>query len=83
MVDRILLNCPGVSRESVLQKLEAERSRAGGLISDEALLRMIAAGFGCELLGGEAASHVLLVKAAGARLSGWLAAALYGPRGRE
>jgi replication factor A1 len=62
MVERILSSCPGVSRESVLERLEAERSRAGGLISDEALLRMIAAGFGCEILGGETAVHVLLVR---------------------
>jgi ssDNA-binding replication factor A large subunit len=62
MVERILSSCPGVSRESVLERLEAERSRAGGLISDEALLRMIAAGFGCDFLGGETAVHVLLVR---------------------
>ncbi|MGD0978171.1 MAG: OB-fold nucleic acid binding domain-containing protein [Candidatus Bathyarchaeia archaeon] len=62
IVERILSSCPGVSRESVLEKLEAERSRAGGLISDEALLRMIAAGFGCEILGGEATVHVLLMR---------------------
>lgn len=61
MVERILSCCPGVSRESVLEKLEAERSRAGGLISDEALLRMIAAGFGCDFPVGEAAVHVLLL----------------------
>jgi len=61
MVDRILSSCPRVSRESVLQRLEAERSRAGGLISDEALLRMIAAGFGCEM-GVEATEHVLLLR---------------------
>jgi ssDNA-binding replication factor A large subunit len=61
MVERILSSRLGVSRESVLQRLERERSRAGGLISDEALLRMIAAGLGCEM-GGEAAEHVLLLK---------------------
>jgi replication factor A1 len=62
MVERILSSCPGVSRESVLERLEAERRRAGGLISDEALLRMIAAGFGCEILGSETAAHVLLLR---------------------
>jgi len=61
MVERILSCCPGVSRESVLERLEAERSRAGGLISDEALLRMIAAELGCDFPVGEAAVHVLLV----------------------
>lgn len=62
MVERVISSCPGVSRESVLERLEAERSRAGGLISDEALLRMIAAGFGCEILGDETAVHALLVR---------------------
>ena len=61
MVERILSCCPGVSRESVLERLKAERVRTGGLISDEALLRMIAAGFGCDFLGGEASLHDLLV----------------------
>jgi len=60
MVERILSSCPGISRKSVLQKLEGERSRAGGLISDEALLRMIAAGLGCEM-DSEVAEHVLLL----------------------
>jgi len=62
MVERILSSCPGVSRETVLERLEVERSKAGGLISDEALLRMIAAGLGCEILGNETAAHVLLVR---------------------
>jgi replication factor A1 len=61
-VQRILSCCPGVSRESVLERLEAERRRAGGLISDETLLRMIAAGFGCEVLNGEAVAPALLLR---------------------
>ena len=62
LVERILSSCLGVSRESVLERLDAERRRAGGLISDEALLRMIAAGFGCEILGGEAVAPALLLR---------------------
>jgi replication factor A1 len=62
MVRWILSSCPGVSKESVLERLEAERRRAGGLISDETLLRMIAAGFGCEVLGGEAVAPSLLLR---------------------
>jgi len=62
MVERILSGCPGVSRESVLKRLEAERSRAGGLISDEALLRMIASGLGCEILGGGTGTPALLLR---------------------
>lgn len=61
MVGRILSRCPGVSRESVLERLEAERRRAGGLILDETLLRMVAAGFGCEILGGGVAAPALLL----------------------
>jgi replication factor A1 len=61
MVERILSCCPGVSRESVLERLEAERRRAGGLISDESLVRMIAVGFGCEVLNCEAAAPALLL----------------------
>jgi len=61
MVERILSCCPGVSKESVLERLEAERRRAGGLIADETLLRMIAAGFGCEVLNGEAVAPALLL----------------------
>jgi len=60
MVERILSRCPGVSRESVFEKLKLERARAGGLISDEALMRMIAADFGCNVPGGEAVAAELL-----------------------
>jgi replication factor A1 len=62
MVERILSSCPGVSRETVLERLEAERSRAGGLISDEALLRMIAAGLGCEFPGDRTGAPALLLR---------------------
>ena len=61
MIERILSCCPGVSRESVLERLEAERRRAGGLISDETLLRVIAAGFGCDVLKSENEAPPLLL----------------------
>ncbi len=49
MVNHILSCCPQISRESILERLSVERTRAAGLISDEALLRMIAAELGCQV----------------------------------
>lgn len=60
LVEGILSRCPGVSRESVFEKLKVERARVGGLISDEALMRMIAADFGCNVPDGEAVATELL-----------------------
>jgi replication factor A1 len=51
--------CPGVTREQVLEKLERKKSRTGGLISDETLLKVIAAEFGCEIPNGESAMPTL------------------------
>lgn len=46
---QILAEHPEVSREKILEKLESERRKTGGLISDESLLRMIAAEFGVKI----------------------------------
>ncbi|MCS7124514.1 MAG: OB-fold nucleic acid binding domain-containing protein [Candidatus Bathyarchaeota archaeon] len=46
LIDAIILKNPGVSRETILKRLEEEREKSGGLISDEVLLRVIAAEFG-------------------------------------
>jgi replication factor A1 len=62
LMERILSCHPGVSRELVLERLEAERVRSGGLISDEALLRMIAADLGCEVRGEKATALALLLR---------------------
>jgi hypothetical protein len=51
VIRRILSACSGVSREQVLDRLESEKKKTGGLISEEALLRVIAAGFGCDVRG--------------------------------
>jgi replication factor A1 len=61
-VERILSCCPGVSRESVLARLEEERRRVSGLISDETLLRIVAAEFGCEVLSGGASASALRLR---------------------
>jgi replication factor A1 len=47
----------------ILERLQNERARTGGLISDDALLRMIAASLGCYLPDGESlVSHGLSLK---------------------
>jgi ssDNA-binding replication factor A large subunit len=62
IVDRILSSCPGVSKDQVLERLEAERVKTGGFISDEALLRLIAAEFGCMIGNDGVAAPVLLLR---------------------
>jgi len=49
MVNRITSCCPDVSRQMVLERLQSERLRTGGFLSDEALVRLIAAGLGCDV----------------------------------
>ena len=46
----ILSKCPEVSRDQILETLNAEKSKTGGLIADETLLRLIAARYGVEIL---------------------------------
>ncbi|MEM3579071.1 MAG: OB-fold nucleic acid binding domain-containing protein [Candidatus Bathyarchaeia archaeon] len=48
-VNAIISQNPKVSREAILKRLEEERKKSGGLISDEVLLRIIAAEFGVKL----------------------------------
>ncbi len=40
---------PLISQEQILEKLQAERSKTGGLLGDETLLRLIAAKFGVQV----------------------------------
>jgi replication factor A1 len=49
IIGRIVSTCPGISKEQIVDRLESERRRTGGFISDEALLRVIAAEFGCAI----------------------------------
>jgi replication factor A1 len=46
LIDAIVSKNPGVSREAILRRLEEERRRLGGLVSDDVLLRIIAAEYG-------------------------------------
>ena len=49
IIQKILSKNPDVSQEKILEKLRHERARTGGLISDETLLRLIAAKYGVEV----------------------------------
>jgi ssDNA-binding replication factor A large subunit len=62
VIDQILLKKPGISREQILEKLENEIKRTGGLISDETLLRMIAVEFGVEIQNDATLAPALLLK---------------------
>ena len=48
LIQQILSKHPEVSREQILESLEAEKEKTGGLIADETLLRLIAARYGIE-----------------------------------
>jgi ssDNA-binding replication factor A large subunit len=50
IIQQILSKHPEVSRNQILENLETEKSKTGGLIADETLLRLIAARYGVEVL---------------------------------
>lgn len=49
IIQQILSKQPELSREQILENLKVERSKTGGLIADETLLRLIAARYGVEI----------------------------------
>jgi ssDNA-binding replication factor A large subunit len=49
LIEQILSVNNGISKEGLLKRLEGEKRKTGGLISNETLLRMIAAEFGLNL----------------------------------
>ncbi len=49
IINSILAKNPEITEEQVLEKLQAEKSRTGGLLGDETLLRLIAAKYGVEV----------------------------------
>ena len=49
IIQKILQKNPAVSQLQILEKLQAERARTGGLLGDETLLRLIAAKYGVEV----------------------------------
>jgi ssDNA-binding replication factor A large subunit len=50
IIQQILSKHPEVSRNQILANLETEKSKTGGFIADETLLRLIAARYGVEIL---------------------------------
>jgi ssDNA-binding replication factor A large subunit len=56
---KILLKHPELSREELTKRLESEKKKTGGYISDEILLQMIAAGFGVKVYSEAARPRLL------------------------
>jgi len=56
MIEHIVSKCSAVSKEEVSGRLELERRKTSGFISDEVLLRMIAAELGVEVHNGNGVS---------------------------
>ena len=50
IIQQILSKHPEVSRNQILENLKIEKSKTGGFIADETLLRLIAARYGVEIL---------------------------------
>jgi ssDNA-binding replication factor A large subunit len=50
IIQQILSKRPEVSRDRILEMLNAEKSKTGGLIAEDTLLRLIAARYGVEIL---------------------------------
>jgi replication factor A1 len=62
LIEHILSRRSEISREELMERLEKEREKTAGFISDESLLRMIAAEFGVEISHEEFLAPTLLVK---------------------
>ena len=62
IIDQILSRRPEISREDIVERLEKERRKTGGFISDETLLRMIAAEFRVEIPHDKALTPTLSIK---------------------
>ena len=60
IIEQILSKRPEISREDIIERLEKERRKTGGFISDEILLRMIAAEFGVEIAMGTSLPTLLI-----------------------
>ncbi|MEM3766662.1 MAG: OB-fold nucleic acid binding domain-containing protein [Candidatus Bathyarchaeia archaeon] len=61
LISQITSKLKGVSREEILKKLEDKRQKTGGLISNEVLLRMIAAELGVEIATNKVEESTLLI----------------------
>jgi ssDNA-binding replication factor A large subunit len=61
VINQIVALCPMVSRDQILKRLEKEKQKTGGFISEVTLLRMIAAEFGCEPTRSKVDLPVLMI----------------------
>jgi replication factor A1 len=60
IIEQILSKRPEISRSDVIERLEKERRKTGGFISDEILLRMIAVELGVEISVGTSLPTLLI-----------------------
>ncbi|MEM3617398.1 MAG: OB-fold nucleic acid binding domain-containing protein [Candidatus Bathyarchaeia archaeon] len=61
IISQITSKLKGVSREEILKRLEEKRQKTGGLISNEVLLRTIAAELGVEIAANKTEEPTLLI----------------------
>jgi replication factor A1 len=61
IIEQIRSKHPEISEEEIAERLKKEKSRTSGFISDDTLLRMIAADLGMEMQPGELAAPTLSV----------------------
>ena len=62
IIEQILSGRPEISREEVIERLEKEKMKTGGFISDKTLLRMIAAEFNVEFSHDKALTPRLSIR---------------------
>ena len=62
IVEKITSKCPWILKDQLLTRLEKEKQKTSGLISEEALLKMIAAELGCQFENNESNMPSLSVK---------------------
>jgi len=62
IIEQILSRRPEISRKEILEKLEMEKRKTGGFISDETLLRMIAVEFSVEIPHDKALTPTLSIR---------------------
>jgi ssDNA-binding replication factor A large subunit len=60
-IKQILREHPEVTRDQILEKLQAEKNKTGGLIADTTLLRLVAAKFGVKIPQEKVQDHKLSI----------------------
>jgi ssDNA-binding replication factor A large subunit len=62
IIQQILRQHPEIAREVVLERLRVEKNKAGGLIEEATLLRLIAAEYGVKILAGTVYDRELSIR---------------------